>query len=122
MKWTTHVHLLKGWRSRNGTLKKVGLLGVDGEIMQALDGQHYEVIEGIGEFGEKRTMMRPVRLVIPAFIQGRARGHAGMPMPGQQPAMPSPQPAAPMPAHTPAMQAPRHVLPIQKFRYGGRTR
>jgi hypothetical protein len=80
-----------------GTLKKVGLLGVDGEIMEAPDGRHYEVVEGIGEFGERQTMMRPVRLVISAHIQGRARRPtAAKPMPAQQPAMQSPQPAAPL--------------------------
>ncbi|MGR8981786.1 MAG: hypothetical protein ACU84H_17080 [Gammaproteobacteria bacterium] len=64
-----------------GTLKRVGLLGVDGEIMQAPDGQHYEVIEGIGEFGESQMMMRPVRLIIPAYInRGGHMPTAAMPM------------------------------------------
>lgn len=47
-----------------GALKKVGLAGEDGEIMQAQNGQHYEVIQGIGEYGEAVAMARPVNIII----------------------------------------------------------
>jgi hypothetical protein len=53
-------------------LKQTGIAGAEGEIMEAPDGQLYEVVEGIGEAGERRRMLRRVRLVIPAYI-GPAR-------------------------------------------------
>src|SRR5215471_14303753 len=52
-------------------LRSAGIAGTDGPIMQAPDGQLYEVIEGIGEFGERRHHLRRVRLVIPAYIGPR---------------------------------------------------
>jgi|GEM_PF-2780580 len=56
-----------------GVLKATGLLGVEGPIMEAPDGSHYEMVHGIGEYGETRTRVRPVRLVIPAEMQGGGR-------------------------------------------------
>ena len=52
-------------------LRNAGIAGVDGPIMEAPDGQLYEVVEGIGAAGERRQHLRPVRLVIPAYIGGR---------------------------------------------------
>ena len=52
-------------------LRNAGIAGADGSIMEAPDGQLYEVVEGIGEFGERRRHLRPIRLVIPAYIGGR---------------------------------------------------
>lgn len=49
-------------------LRNAGLVGVDSEIIEAPDGQHYEAVQGIGEFGQPTTMYRPVRLMIPAHI------------------------------------------------------
>ena len=80
------------------TLRSAGIAGAgaDGQIMQAPDGRLYEVIEGIGEFGERRHHLRPVRLVIPAYIGPgrrarhhhvvRRRHHRGRPsVPGARP-------------------------------------
>jgi hypothetical protein len=53
-------------------LRSAGIAGADGPIMES-DGKLYEVVEGIGEFGERRRYLRPVRLVIPAYIDGRRR-------------------------------------------------
>ena len=83
------------------TLRKVGLAGVEGEIMQAPDGQHYEVVEGIGEFGERKMMLRPIRLIIPAHI--KAGGHM-------------PSTVTPMVPGTKAVRTPPRVSPAQKVR------
>jgi hypothetical protein len=56
-------------------LKKVGLAGEDGEIMEAPDGQHYEVIQGIGEIGEPVTMTRPVKVVFRAQVMPAGKKH-----------------------------------------------
>jgi hypothetical protein len=63
-----------------GGLRQVGLAG--GGLMEAPDGQLYEVVEGIGAFGERRRMLRRVRLIIPAYISAarrRAAAAAGAP-------------------------------------------
>ena len=52
-------------------LRSAGIAGVEGPIMEAPDGQLYEVVEGIGAAGERKQHLRPVRLVIPAYIDGR---------------------------------------------------
>jgi len=57
-------------------LRSAGIAGVDGPIMEAPDGQLYEVVEGIGAAGERKRHLRPVRLVIPAYIGPRAAAHA----------------------------------------------
>lgn len=58
-------------------LRGAGIAGVEGSVMQAPDGHLYEVVEGIGEFGERRRYLRPVRLVIPAYIGARSRARRG---------------------------------------------
>jgi hypothetical protein len=95
-------------------LKNTGIAGADG-LMQGADGQLYEVVEGIGEFGERRRMAVPVNIIIPAHIR-RRRHHAhrrhhlrpgvvaqpglrpGIPMvpmqPGVQPVMPVAMPTS----------------------------
>jgi len=57
-------------------LRSAGIAGVDGPIMEAPDGQLYEVVDTIGEAGQPRRKLRPIRLVIPAYIgpRGRAAG------------------------------------------------
>jgi hypothetical protein len=63
----------RGARQVCNTLKRFGLAGSNG-LMEAPDGQMYEVIEGIGESGERRRSLRRVRLIIPAYIgPGRRR-------------------------------------------------
>ncbi|HJQ68527.1 MAG TPA: hypothetical protein VKA70_06130 [Blastocatellia bacterium] len=54
-------------------LRGTGIAGVDDGIMAAPDGQLYEVVEGIGEFGERRRFLRRVRVNItfPAVITRR---------------------------------------------------
>ena len=52
-------------------LGKVGIAGAEGAIMEAPDGQLYEVVEGIGEAGTVRRSVRPVWLSIPATIRPR---------------------------------------------------
>ena len=55
-----------------GGLRQVGLAGTG--LMEAPDGQLYEVVEGIGAAGERRRTLRRVRLIIPAYIgSGRRR-------------------------------------------------
>lgn len=58
-------------------LRKVGIAGADGEIMEAPDGQLYEVVEGIGEPGRTRPVRRRVWISIPAVIH-RNQGPRGM--------------------------------------------
>ena len=52
-------------------LGKVGIAGAEGAIMEAPDGQLYEVLEGIGENGAVRRSVRRVWLSIPATIRPR---------------------------------------------------
>ena len=58
-------------------LGKVGIAGAEGAIMEAPDGQLYEVVEGIGEDGTVRRSVRRVWLCIPATIRPR-RGRQGV--------------------------------------------
>lgn len=48
-----------------GALRATGLLGVDGPIMEAPDGTHYEMVQGLGEAGDAVTELRRVHLVRP---------------------------------------------------------
>jgi len=57
-------------------LRSAGIAGADGPIMEAPDGQLYEVVEGIGAAGQRKRHLRPVRLVIPAYIGPRHAAHA----------------------------------------------
>src|SRR5262249_8880006 len=85
-------------------LGKVGVAGTEGGIMEAPDGQLYEVVEGIGEPGQARPVRRRVWISIPAVIRGRGpRGMSGRPVvttavPGAQPAMIAPAAAGVRPA------------------------
>jgi hypothetical protein len=53
-------------------LKKTGIAGAEGELMEAPDGQLYEVVEGIGAAGERKRYLRRVWLSIPAVIRTRS--------------------------------------------------
>jgi hypothetical protein len=94
-------------------LGKVGIAGAEDAIMEAPDGQLYEVVEGIGVPSQARPVRRHVRRVwvsIPAVIRqrrshlGRRRRRAVMPAaPGARraviaPAVPGAQPAVIVPA------------------------
>jgi hypothetical protein len=98
-------------------LGKVGIAGADGEIMEAPDGQLYEVVEGIGAQGQARPVRRRVWISIPAVVHGR---HAHRGMKGQQvvtPAIPGAQPTVITPAAPgtqPVMATP--VRPVRRFR------
>lgn len=52
-------------------LGKAGLTGVEDGMVQASDGQLYEVVEGIGESGQVNQYMRPVWVKIPVMIEPR---------------------------------------------------
>ena len=78
------------------TLRRFGLAGMDGGLMEAPDGQLYEVVEGIGAFGERRPYLRRVSLCIPAVIRPRRwRGQPRMARPAAPAAAAA---AAPAPA------------------------
>jgi hypothetical protein len=93
-------------------LGKVGIAGAEGAIMEAPDGQLYEVVEGIGEDGTVRRSVRRVWLSIPATIRPR-RGRQGVrsvvpaasTVPAMRPAVPG-QRMAPMPM----------ARPVRRFR------
>lgn len=55
-------------------LRNAGIAGVSGPIMESPEGQLYEVVDTIGEGGEPRRRLRPIRLVIPAYVGPRGRG------------------------------------------------
>jgi hypothetical protein len=85
-------------------LGKVGIAGAEGAIMEAPDGQLYEVLDGIGADGQVRRSVRRVWLSIPATIRAR-RGRQGA------------QPAVPAATTGPAMQPGvpmQRVIPIQR--------
>ena len=87
-------------------LGKVGIAGAEGAIMEAPDGQLYEVVESIGESGAVRRSVRRVWLSIPATIRPRRmrrRVRPGVPAASTVPAM---QPVAPM----------RRVAPVPRRR------
>lgn len=79
-------------------LRRVGLAGVEDGLMEAPDGQLYEVVEGIGAFGERRRFLRRVSLCLPATIRPRVLirrpVRPGIPAP---PAIPGVRPPVPMP-------------------------
>jgi hypothetical protein len=98
-------------------LGKVGIAGVEGGIMEAPDGQLYEVVEGIGVPGQARPVRRRVWISIPAVIHpGRSpRGMGGrqavLPAaPGVRPVMMTPA----VPGARPAVVAP--AGPVRRFR------
>ena len=93
-------------------LGKVGIAGAEGAIMEAPDGQLYEVIEGIGEDGTVRRSVRRVWLSIPATIRPR-RGRQGVrPVVPAAPTVPAMQPVAPVRQVAPAPMA----RPVRRFR------
>jgi hypothetical protein len=87
-------------------LRDKGIAGPGDELVQGPDGQLYEVVEGIGEYGEATRELRPVWLSVPAVIRPRHTARTVTPTP--PPAVPA-QPAAP----TQPVQAAR---PVRRFR------
>jgi hypothetical protein len=72
-------------------LGKAGIAGAEGAIMEAPDGQLYEVVDNIGESGAVRRSVRRVWLNMPATIRPR-RVRRGV------------RPAVPVVSPVPAMQ------------------
>jgi hypothetical protein len=101
-------------------LGKVGIAGAEGGIMEAPDGQLYEVVEGIGEPGQARPVRRRIWISIPAVIRGR--GPRGMG--GRQAVLPAAPGARPVviapavPGAQPAVIAPAGPVrrPVRRFR------
>ena len=91
-------------------LRKVGIAGVEGEIMEAPDGQLYEVVEGIGEpvAAQPRPGRRRVWISIPAVIH-RGHGPQGM---GRRQVVTSPVPGAQSAVLTPTAPGTRPVMTI----------
>lgn len=86
----------RGFSKLCNLAKGCGIAGVEGEIMQAPDGQHYEVVEDIGAYGEPRAYLKPVQLIINARIQPRRQGvRTAMPRPQ---AVPRARPSIPVPS------------------------
>ncbi|MDX2033434.1 MAG: hypothetical protein SF339_22350 [Blastocatellia bacterium] len=84
-------------------LRDKGIAGPGDEFVQGPDGQLYEVVEGIGEYGEATRQLSPVWVSIPAVIRPRGAARA--------------VPAAPQAAvpGTPA-QPVRAARPVRRFR------
>jgi hypothetical protein len=60
-------------------LRNAGIAGANGSIMSDADGRLYEVVEGIGEFGEVRQYVRPFGILAPQYsAQYRAAHRARM--------------------------------------------
>jgi len=100
-------------------LGKVGIAGAEGAIMEAPDGQLYEVVESIGESGAVRRSVRPVWLSIPATIRPRRmrrRVRPGVPVASTVPAL---QPVAPMQPVAPVRRLPPApwARPVRRVRY-----
>ena len=55
-------------------LRSAGIAGMDGPIMEAPDGQLYEVVDTIGEAGQPRRQYRRIKLVIPAYVGPGGQG------------------------------------------------
>ena len=93
-------------------LGKVGIAGAEGAIMEAPDGQLYEVVESIGESGAVRRSVRPVWLSIPATIRPRRMRRRVRPVVPAASTVPVMQPVAPVQQVAPAPMA----LPVRRFR------
>jgi hypothetical protein len=93
-------------------LGKVGIAGAEGAIMEAPDGQLYEVVESIGESGAVRRSVRPVWLSIPATIRPRRMRRRVRPVVPGASTVPAMQPVAPVRQVAPAPMA----LPVRRFR------
>jgi hypothetical protein len=99
-----------------GILNKAGIAGADDGIMQAPDGQLYEVVEGIGEFGEVKKYLRPVWVSLPAVIRPRGSRLGRRPaVPGQQ-AVPRPRPSLPVTPVAPGAVPVQPGAPVRRFR------
>lgn len=107
----------QGIRKLCRVLRGAGVAGVGGGIMQAPDGQLYEVVEGIGAPGQARPPRRRVWISIPAVIYP-GRGPRGMG--GRQAVLPAAPGARPVviapavPGARPAVIAP--ARPVRRFR------
>jgi hypothetical protein len=86
-------------------LRDAGVAGV-GEIMQAPDGQLYEVVESIGEAGTVRRALRPIWLSIPATIRPRRMRRGVRRVVPAAPTVPAMQPGAPVQRVAPSPMAP----------------
>jgi hypothetical protein len=93
-------------------LGKAGIAGAEGAIMEAPDGQLYEVVEGIGEDGTVRRSVRAVWLSIPATIRPRRARQGVRPVVPAGTAVPAMQPVAPLRQVAPAPMA----RPVRRFR------
>jgi hypothetical protein len=99
-------------------LSKAGIAGAEDGIMQAPDGQLYEVVEGIGEFGEVKKYLRPVWLSFPAVIRPRGSRLGRKPAVPGQPAVLAPAPGGtltPVAPVAPVVTAPP-AAPVRRFR------
>jgi hypothetical protein len=99
-------------------LGKVGLAGAEGAIMEAPDGQLYEVVEGIGEDGAVRRSVRRVWLSIPATIRPRRMRRGVRPVVPAASTVPAMQPVAPVrrvPHRSYRAPAPM-ARPVRRFR------
>jgi hypothetical protein len=99
-------------------LGKVGIAGAEGAIMEAPDGQLYEVIESIGESGAVRRSVRPVWLSIPATIRPRRMRRRVRPAVPAASMVPALQPGAPMQPVAPV----RRLAPVPRWRPVPRVR
>src|SRR5262249_50938771 len=97
-------------------LSKVGIAGAEDGIMQAPDGRLYEVVEGIGEFGEVKKYLRPVWVSIPAVIRPRRSRLGRRPGVPGQPAVAPPRPALPVTPVAPGVVPVQPVAPVRRFR------
>jgi len=86
-------------------LGKVGIAGAEGSIMEAPDGQLYEVVEGIGADGTVRRSVRRVWLSIPATIRPRRVRQGVRPVVPAASTVPAMQPAVPVRRMAPALMA-----------------
>jgi hypothetical protein len=93
-------------------LGKVGIAGAEGAIMEAPDGQLYEVLEGIGEDGTVRRSVRRVWLSIPATIRPRRVQQGVRPVVPAASTLPAMRPAVPVRRVAPALMA----RPVRRFR------
>ena len=94
-------------------LGKVGIAGAEGAIMEAPDGQLYEVVDSIGESGAVRRSVRRVWLSIPATIKPRGVQQGVRPAgPAASPVL-AMQPVAPVRRRAPAPWARR----VPRLRY-----
>ena len=114
-----------GARTICSILQKTGIAGADG-LMEGPGGQLYEVVEGIGEFGERRRLAVPVNIIIPAHIRRRRRGHrrpgglrpAVVAQPGLRPGpiIPVSPAVATQPGVQPVIPVARPAAPVRRFR------